>query len=233
MQSSSGPNTPRSDEEILLAAETFQLSIENMSHLLEKESNSSSQLIPRLRDQIKSIIDTIHLNLPAASPKIDSPTTPKPALTATAPQIEAISPRASQTPPSDSATAPNLKAHLAQSSLNILTRNVPKLAISNPQLVTTQSALNLISPPASPSASRLRAAVEGRMSRDDDNNTNVDADRAETTQEAIIREARTIGKSYPKLLECAKINATQDDFKYVPRTRSFITTTHLSFTGPF
>ncbi len=213
MRGSSGSNKAASDEEILLATETLQLSIENMSHLLEKESNSSNQLIPRLRDQIKSIIDTIHLNLPEAPLKVDSPTTSKPALSpTTVPQIE-TSPR-TQTQPSDSVIpAPNLKAHLAQSSLNILTRNVPKLATSNPTLTSAQSALNLISPPTSPSASKLRAAVEGRMSRDDDS-TDMDADRAETTQEAIIREARTIGKSYPKLLQCAKLNASPDDFKY-------------------
>lgn len=218
MQASYGSNARGSDEEILLAAEVLQVSIENMGLLLEKESHSSSQLIPRLRDQIKSIIDTIHLNMPAAPIKLDSPTAmSKPSLNPPPPQIDTISPR-SQTPTSDSATAtptaPNLKAHLAQSSLNILTRSVPKLAISNPTLSNTQSALNLISPPASPSALKLRAAVEGRMSRDDDN-TDTDADHAETTQEAIIREARTIGKSYPQLLECAKTNASQDDFKYV------------------
>lgn len=217
MQASSGSNARGSDEEILLAAEVLQVSIENMGLLLE--SHSSSQLIPRLRDQIKSIIDTIHLNMPAAPIKLDSPTAmSKPSLNPPLPQIDTISPR-SQTPTSDSATAtptaPNLKAHLAQSSLNILTRSVPKLAISNPTLSNAQSALNLISPPSSPSALKLRAAVEGRMSRDDDN-TDTDADHAETTQEAIIREARTIGKSYPQLLECAKTNASQDDFKYVP-----------------
>lgn len=222
MRPSSGSNTDGSDEEILLAAENFQHTIENMGLLLEKESHSSSQLIPRLRDQIKSITDTVRLDLPAAAIKIDSPTAPsKPAINLPTPQIETTSPRS---PPSDSViatpSAPNLKAHLAQSSLNILTRSVPKLAISNPTLNHTQSALNLISPPSSPSALKLRAAVEGRMSRDF-GNYDVEADHAETTQEAIIREARTIGKSYPKLLECAKTNASQDDFKCVPNNTIF------------
>ena len=190
-----------------MATELLEFSLKNMQHLLDDDLQCS-QLIPRLIDQVKSIIDTIHLDLSDVSVPPNMSTNP-------IPQLEVISPRASQTsallviaPP----TAPNLKAHLAQSSLNILTRSVPKLA-TNLSLINVQAnPLTLISPPTSPSASRLRAAVEGRMSRDSDSHS-TEGDRAETTQEAIIREARTIGKSYPKLLECANMNSSQDDFK--------------------
>jgi hypothetical protein len=165
--------------------------------------------VPRLLEQMKSIIDTLYLELNTI--KVDIPVKPRVSPQPSGTTSPTLSPR--QSPPdtvTQGQSSDTLKQNLVRSSLNILTRSVPKLAVSSNSALNT-SALHLISPPVSPSASKLRAAVEGRMSQGDE----VPDDRAETTQEAIIREARTIAKSYPKLLECARINASQEDFKCV------------------